>query len=746
MLLSLCLCAAAAAISLLPAIEEVSRRVTDSYFRTQPSTGESDVVVIAIDDASLQKYGRWPWSRSTLAHLIRAAAAENPRVIGIDILFSEPQSETADADLREALLAAKNVVLVDKITAFPDGSRWIEPLPEFESVALAVGHAQAVLDADGICRSFPLQELSLTGQRYAFAVEIARHVDKSRTRNFASYYGLSSFDSTDHLIVASPILIPIAFRSNPIGTVSAVDVLSKNNHAKFRDKIVLIGFGASEIGDRITTPVSRGLPTPGIEIHAQILDSILASRRLEKTSLKLSGVLLLITAFLAVQVFRRGRGWNTLPLTAGVGVIVYIGGMLAFQFAHRILPMGSVLLTTLLAPLMIYGVELAVVEGSIARQMRLLQRSLAYREQDKANRSSDLPWRLEVLNGLQQELGLRFELYRSLLEATRDLVAVFDKTGELLFANQSFHGAWNELVPGTIAEVRASMRESEEAPLTASGVMIEGEARLNGTMYTVRLVPLPATSLTPNGGTLLSMTSLHARMERDRARQEALGFVTHELRTPLVAIQGFAELMTRFPDSPSSSQAPETILRESKRLLAVINSYLDVLRMEAGARLLRDDVVHISCTVAQVFDLLAPLAEASSIHLKSSCDENLSLRGDEPLLTGALLNLVSNAIKYGEKNSSVLVSAELHGAELELRVHNFGQAIAPEEFKSIFDVFVRSGDDEARRPGWGIGLSFVKRIAERHGGKVLVESSVELGTTFTLLLPNVTAAVGASTL
>lgn len=743
-LLSLALFFAVASLSFFPAVQGANRRLSDSYFRIQPVERNSSVVVVAIDDASLQKYGRWPWSRSTLARLVRAIAAQNPQVIGIDILLSERQSEAADGDLRDALQSSGNVVLVDKIGSFPDGPRWLEPLPEFARAAVAVGHAEAVLDADGICRRFPPEELSIAGPRYAFGIEVARKVARRPSASFLAHYGVHYTASGESVVLAKPLLIPIAFQRNPIETISAARLLAGEKLDELRDKVVLVGFGGVEIGDRITTPVSRGLPTPGVEIHAEIVDGILAGRALNPLSLRTWALIVALACFALVQIFRRWRGWKTIPLFLGFAVLIYVGGLAALRFAHSFLPTGSLLLAGMLAPLLIYGVELTAVEKSVTRQMRLLQQFLAYRQQADDQIGSDLSWRLKLLMDLQEELGLRFELFRSLLEATRDLVVVFDAEGRLLFANQAFSDAWRGFLPDSLSEARAKIAESKDAPIIQAGTITEGEASLDGKLYSVRIVPLPISSVMPKGGSLLSMTNLHMRVERDRAREEALGFVTHELRTPLVAIQGFAELMSRYPNAPASAHAPETILRESRRLLALINSYLDVLRTDAGARPLRSNPVAVSRMILQVFDLLSPLAEASSIRLSLECDEHISVRGDEPLLTGAVLNLVSNAIKYGERGSAVQVVAELHGEELELQVHNSGEPITPNEVSQVFDRFVRGRKHEDFNPGWGLGLSFVKRIVERHGGSISVESTAERGTTFTLRLRGAKTMIGAA--
>src|SRR5262249_28881537 len=131
------------------------------------------------DDAALAHYGRWPWKRSQLAKLIRAVSAQKPRAIGLDILLSEPEDEFNDADLEQALASAPGVVLASKISTSPDSHLWVDPLPRFTGHAAAVGHVQAVMDFDGLCRSIPLEEPSIEGSRPAFALKLAEQADPS---------------------------------------------------------------------------------------------------------------------------------------------------------------------------------------------------------------------------------------------------------------------------------------------------------------------------------------------------------------------------------------------------------------------------------------------------------------------------------------------------------------------------------------------------------------------------------------
>ena len=229
------------------------------------------------------------------------------------------------------------------------------------------------------------------------------------------------------------------------------------------------------------------------------------------------------------------------------------------------------------------------------------------------------------------------------------------------------------------------------------------------------------------------LSSLQAREERDHVRAEVLGFMTHELRTPMTAIQGFAELMMEFPSSPQCVRAPEIIYRESKRLLALIHSYLDVLRLDAGAREPAMKPVGIAGMAREVFDLLDPIAAASQMTL-TWIGEDTVVFADPALLKGAILNIVGNAIKYGEHGREISVATQVENDEVAITVHNFGRPIDVSDVPKLFSSYARGSSAAGHAPGWGLGLAFVQRIAEKHGGRVSVESAGD-GTTFMIHLP-----------
>lgn len=615
--LSLLLLVLVAVLSLIPVVRDSEMRLTDTLFRLAPPPAQPSVVLLVlIDDESLRQYGRWPWSRELLGRLTSNLAQAGAGVIGLDILLSEPQSPEADAGLQKSLRGNGRTVLVDKIAAFPDGPHWVEPLPAFSQAAVAVGHAHAVLDADSVCRRFPPRELTIDGSRWAFAVEVARRADPRRTSAFLSSYGIPASDDAAGITLAKPVLVRIPFRRDGFETISASTVLQGGDLGiRFAGRPVLVGFGTTEISDRLSTPLALEIPAPGIEVHAQILDGILTGRSLHEVPAAFGAAALAFTCLVVVNVFRKWRGWASVGLLVVLAVAVHAIAFLTFLSASRIVPAGAMLLAVIMGPLVVFAADFAVVERSVTQQLLGLRSWLSKQATEAAAPGkAELSWKLELLQKLETELGSLYELHRALLESTQDLVAIFDEKGNPLLHNQAFAAVLTPTNSGlTLGQLRGRWISKDDEPLADVDAGQEGEVYLEGALYSVRIAPLPPTRLSPSGGTVVTFTNLQTRVERDRARAEALAFITHELRTPLASIQGFADLMIRYPDSPDCEGAAETILSESKRLLALINSYLDVLRLDAGAKPVRADVLELHDIVRQVFDILRPLAAAANM-------------------------------------------------------------------------------------------------------------------------------------
>jgi len=774
LLLNLLLLTLVSLLSLTYPVQELSRRLGDFYFRLRGKQPISpDVALVLIDDASLGRYGRWPWPRSLLARVVRAATAQGPRALGLDILLSEPEDENDDRDLAETLRAARNVVLVAKIGGSPEGRLWVEPLPRFAQSAAGVGHAQAALGPDSICRSVPVRELTTDGPRWAFALEVARAAQRVVLED--SPDGLRLGEARLPVEGAGPRaevvgwqkmlprFLTIDYRGQllpgrppPFSAISARDLLEGKAGKQLRGKAVLIGFAGIEIADRLPTPISDRLPMPGVEIHANLVDALLAGRHLQSLGVSMQILLLVGGSLLSTWVVLRWPGAKGLLTLTGLLLASYAGGYVLFAQAHRLIEFGPLLCVGLLAGPLAQLENLVVVDRGLTRGLRHLQRTLrvaapemggglraALRAEVPA-RTGDLHWKVELLNQLQVELGSLYAFDQTLLEAMQESLAVFAPDGRLVFRNPRWEcfcerQNWN---PGaSLDEFLVALGEPSwrDLPmrLTRLGARVESEVHLGGGLWQVRAVRLPSTAHVGTAGLLVVVADLTARLERDRARAEALSFVTHELRTPLVSIQGFAEFLLRYRQTTADNEAAATILREARRLVAMIDTYLDVLRLEAGSRPLRQEPLDIAGMVTQVERVVQPLAQAAGVSVRAEMDLDLpSLRGDPHLIPGALLNLLSNAVKYSRGGSQVRLRVLAEDNNVVFEVWNPGPPIPSQDLARLFEPFYRRSEQEDSTPGWGLGLAFVKRIIEGHGGRVQASSEASTGTCFRLLLPS----------
>jgi CHASE2 domain-containing sensor protein len=255
-------------------LSRVDNLIFDIGQKLQQSPAPSDVIIVAVDEISLSQIGRWPWSRATHAKLINRLHQEGAAVIGLDIVFAEPDKPEADQALAASITQANNVVLPVLLESTRVNGQIIEtlPIPILASAAADIGRVHAVLDEDGIARSFYLQEGlgAPVWQHFSQAVlNVAQH--QASKNQF-------QLTSNNHFSLARENQRRVNFLGPPghFLSISYSQVLngefSKN---LFKNKIVLVGATASGMNDLLSTPVS-GLsqPMPGVEFHANVLESI----------------------------------------------------------------------------------------------------------------------------------------------------------------------------------------------------------------------------------------------------------------------------------------------------------------------------------------------------------------------------------------------------------------------------------------------------------------------------------------
>jgi signal transduction histidine kinase len=239
---------------------------------------------------------------------------------------------------------------------------------------------------------------------------------------------------------------------------------------------------------------------------------------------------------------------------------------------------------------------------------------------------------------------------------------------------------------------------------------------------------------------------LSERSTRERY-QQAMHFVTHEMRTPLSAIQGSSELISRFAlNDDKRKQIALLINSESKRLARMVEIFLNVERLSAGQMELKHEAIAVGELIAVCVERAAPLATRKRISMACPLplDAALLVTGDRELMEYACYNLLTNAVKYSPQETEVTVSAWRDGALVKIAVRDQGIGMDQKEVKQIFQKFYRTRKaEQSGEAGSGIGLSIVQQIVEQHGGHIDVVSEPGAGSSFTLVLP-AAAAVSSS--
>ncbi len=245
---------------------------------------------------------------------------------------------------------------------------------------------------------------------------------------------------------------------------------------------------------------------------------------------------------------------------------------------------------------------------------------------------------------------------------------------------------------------------------------------------------------------------IYARNRADESRQIAesankakntfLANISHEIRTPLSGIIGYAELMSQENSREVNDKFRETILKESERLIVLINRLLDISKIESGQILVDNKVFSLKDVLEAVWGDVSLRMEEKGLEKILEIDSSVpdSLLGDPHLLTQILTNLLSNSVKFTHQGSvSMKITSEAsddNKVDLFFTVHDTGIGIPPEKQEEIFRIFYQ-GDSSISRSygGFGLGLSIVKELTELMGGTVSVNSSHFNGSTFTVYLP-----------
>jgi len=238
-----------------------------------------------------------------------------------------------------------------------------------------------------------------------------------------------------------------------------------------------------------------------------------------------------------------------------------------------------------------------------------------------------------------------------------------------------------------------------------------------------------------------SFSVLRAKEEIERAskfKDQFLSTMSHELRTPMNAILGFSELLTDERYGPLNARQLRYVNHiriGGQHLLKLINDILDLSKIEAGRLELTMENVDVETTVAEVLDVVRPLAEQKSQTLLHRVEDGAAVQGDATRFRQVLMNLLGNAIKFTPEGGSIEMSARRLEGNIRTEVRDSGPGIPAEEQMRIFEAFHRLQQSGQAPEGTGLGLAITKRLIELQGGQLGLESEVGKGSCFWFSLP-----------
>ncbi|WGX61375.1 CHASE2 domain-containing protein [Pseudomonas aeruginosa] len=697
-----------------------------------PLAVDPRILVVAIDDRSLESLGRWPWPRSIHAELLDRLAAAGARSVLLDVIFSEPSSNPdSDRQLARSLCRAGNVLLPllrESVPRYGEPPREIPPTAPLAGCAAGIGHINVEADSDGTVRSVYLREGPLGQPRPLLAWQAFADAGAMPMPGLDDMRNLPGWQR-DHAIRIPFIGADAGFPSVPYVSVLRGEVPD----SLLRDRLVLVGATAPGLGDRYVTPLSASLgTTPGVEIQANILNGLLQQRTAVDLQPWLAALLSAagVALLLGLMLFRSRHALLLTLACAALALGLSWALLLNGWWWSPLASLVGLLLAYLIwswrrlnAVLAYFGWELARLD----REPKVLP------ERASPPRAGNDPLQNRIA-ALEQAVSRTRDSRRFMADGLEGLpvaTLICDPQGQILLANRKARDLFGGELRG--AELRQRLAELGHPSLaggarptleTLEAIEFRDHRERDLRLDLARLLPVESETAI---GWLVSLIDLSAERDAERQRATLLRFLSHDLRAPHSAI--LALLDVRPAEDEAGQQVYRQIEQQVRRALGLTDAFVQLAKAESDAY--RFEACMFTMLAMDAADQLWPLAQQKDIDLRRDWDDEQEpmVWADPGLLTRALFNLLENAVKYSPAGTVVSLSIRLEGDWLSCRIVDQGKGIAVAELPRLFSQYQRFASAEGSA-GLGLGLAMVKTVIDRHGGRIGCQSQVGQGTTF----------------
>lgn len=335
----------------------------------------------------------------------------------------------------------------------------------------------------------------------------------------------------------------------------------------------------------------------------------------------------------------------------------------------------------------------------------------------------------------------------AVLDALTDGIVVTDTAGNITFLNKSAGMHLNCEKPGEaigksllmlLAELNDCALDELLTKLNDSGGIGFGDEGESEYRCSKRML---IDEIGARQGAIWTIRDVTQQQLADRTRDQFVATATHELRTPLANIQAYAEslIINEDIDVESQKEFCNIIRTEASRLARFVDELLDLNRIQAGSLMLDLGKTDLQRVLDEICEKVRPQMAAKQIELECSLPVKLpEVMVDKEKLVSALVNILGNAAKYTPEGRHVWFNVEHDDGKLKFQVKDSGIGISAEDLPKIFDQFYRAEDERVRDiTGSGLGLAFSLEVARLHGGDIEVQSELNQGSEFSLVIPAV---------
>jgi CHASE2 domain-containing sensor protein/signal transduction histidine kinase len=692
-----------------------------STWRAAPAS--DSILIIAIDNQSLAKIGKWQWPRPVHTALLDRLAQVQPKAIAYDVLFTEHADEAADIALAAAMRRANKVALpvLYDVPGLNGASHDLYlPVPPIATAAKGLGTVNLLFDPDGLVRRAQL-ETRIGTERRAHLTEMTFRIATgapSKTYNALVREPIEP-QTADRGTVMIPFLPEGSFRSVSFSNVMAGEVPP----VFFKDKIILVGATAPGLGDRYAVPGPAGSTMSGIEIQANMLSGLMHNRFVHDAPkwLAIAGALLPI--WMLMGSFLRLRPGHNLLLSLLLIATVCVVSLAALVWFGLWVPPGPALLGLIIVYPLWGWRRLEALSSFVGRQARLLKAepgmmmapaSPAAGLDSVAAEAAELGSVIGVMRGVQRFMS-------DVVTGFPDPVCVVDDRQQVMLANV----AARQLLGSDIDGV-ALPRLLERLQATQSDQPDE-LSLADGRTFLMRQAPLSDIG-DQAGGAIIRFADISRLIDADKAREQVLEFLSHDMRTPQAAI---ISLLDQVKAQSADAKLLQRINGYARQTLKLADDFVQRARFESVKELTED--VNIGAAMMEAIDICWPYAQQQLTKINSSgLEQEAFVCGDQSALVRAFTNLIDNAVKYTPPGSVVVCRLEV-GAQAICSIADQGPGMGPERLANIFAAYGPRGSQSVS--GAGLGLAFVKMIVDRHNGAITCTSGAEAGTRFELKFP-----------